>query len=160
MKGHKLDPSHQYLPNVEGTNCIFCSWHFILRNKNGMLSCPLVCRDTPAWKSLTGASTRQENLAEPHRNLGMAIPTKANQNLSNYARKFMQQGSLMVMSSYLNICLMQVNPYTASDFFNAVQDYFSWVLNLVLGEVHVAVHWEKVFQSTVSTHGCNLAFCV
>lgn len=87
------------------------------RNKNGMSSCPLVCQDTSAWKSLTGASPRQENLAEPQRTLGMVIPTKATQaNLSNYARKAKQQNSFMDISSYLNIYLMQINPYTASDF--------------------------------------------
>lgn len=85
-------------------------------NKNGMSSCPFVCQDTSAWKSLTGASARQENLSEPQRTLGMVIPMKATQNLSNYIRKAMQQNSFMDMSFYLNICLMQINPYTASIF--------------------------------------------
>lgn len=159
MIGYKPDPSHQYLPNTAGTNCIFCRWHFMLRNKNGMSSCPLVCQDTSAWKPLTGASPRQENLAEPHRTLGMIILIKATQNLSNYARKAMQQNSLMDINSYLNICLMQINPYTAWDFFNTLQHYFYCVLNLLL-KFCVAVHWEKVFQSILSTLAGNLAFCV
>lgn len=160
MKGHKLDHSHQYLPNIAGINCSFCSWHFMLRNKNGMSSCPLVCWDTSAWKSLTGASPRQENLAEPHRTLGIVILRKANQNLSNHARKAMQRNSLTDISSYLNICLMQINSYTASDFFNALQDYFFCALNLLLGKFCVAFHWEKVFQFMMSPHEGHLAFCV
>lgn len=93
-------------------------------------------------------------LAEPHRNSGMVIPTKAIQCLTNYARRFMQQNSLVDISSYLKLCIMQRNSYRASDFLmllkiiSSLFQIFSW-------ESFVLQFTESL--STVSSHGGSLA---